>query len=124
MAKAKKKAAAKTAGPKRGPKITGVAKKAEEMQSARNRVVNLIVDSSVDMTQRVVRSVSERGNVTALRFLWEVAGMFPTAPESEDSEQEASAKALLEKLGLYEELPGGEGDPEGDVESEESQPAE
>jgi len=94
------------------------------MQSARNRVVNLIVDSSVDMTQRVVRSVSERGNVTALRFLWEVAGMFPTAPESEDSEQEASAKALLEKLGLYEELPGGEGDPEGDVESEESLPAE
>jgi hypothetical protein len=34
------------------------------------------------------------------------------------------AKALLEKLGLYEDLPGGEADPEGDVESEESQPEE
>jgi len=40
------------------------------------------------------------------------------------SEQEASAKALLEKLGLYEELSGGEADPEGDVESEASPPEE
>jgi hypothetical protein len=34
------------------------------------------------------------------------------------------AKALFEKLGLYGEFSGGEADPEGDVESEESQPAE
>jgi len=79
MAKAKKKAGTKPAGTKRGPRITGIAKKPEEMQSARNQAVNLIVDSSVEMTQRVVRSVSERGSVPALRFLWEVAGMFPTA---------------------------------------------
>jgi hypothetical protein len=124
MAKAKKRAATKQAGTKRGPRITGVAKKPEEMQRSRNEVVNLIVDSSVDMTQRVVQSVSERGNFTALRFLWEVAGLFPNAPSPEDSEQEASAKALLEKLGLYEEGPGDEGDPDGDVESEESEPAE
>jgi hypothetical protein len=124
-AKAKKKAGTKQAGTKRGPRITGIAKKPEEMQSARNQVVNLIVDSSVEMTQRVVRSVSERGSVPALRFLWEMAGMFPTTPGSEDSEQEAvAAKSLLEKLGLYGELPGGEADPEGDVESEESQPEE
>jgi hypothetical protein len=124
MAKAKKKAGTKPAGAKRGPRITGIAKKPEEMQRARNQVVNLIVDSSVEMTQRVVRSVSERGSVPALRFLWEVAGMFPTTPGSEDGGEEASAKALLEKLGLYGELPAGEADPEGDVESEESQPDE
>lgn len=123
-AKAKKKAGTKPAGPKRGPRITGVAKKPEEIKGARNRVVNLIVDSSVEMTQRVVRSVSDGGNVPALRFLWEVAGMFPTAPGSEDGEQEAAAKSVLEKLGLYEALRGDEADPEGDVESEESKPEE
>ena len=123
-AKAKKKAGTKPAGTKRGPRITAVVKKPEEMQGARNRVVNLIVDSSVEMTQRVVRSVSDGGNVPALRFLWEVAGMFPTAAESEDGEQEATAKSLLEKLGLYEELRKDEADSEGDVESEESQPEE
>jgi len=36
----------------------------------------------------------------------------------------AKAKALLEKLGLYEELPGDGAEREGDVESEDSQPAE
>jgi hypothetical protein len=124
MAKAKKRAATKQTGTKREPRISGVAKKPEELQSARNKVANLIVDSSVEMTQRVVRLVKDGGNVAALRFLWEVAGMFPNAPGPEDCEQEASAKALLEKLGLYEEGPGDEGDPKGDVESEESSPAE
>jgi hypothetical protein len=123
-AKAKKKAGTKAAGTKRGPRITGVVKKPEEMQGARNRVVNLIVDSSVEMTQRVVRSVSDGGNVPALRFLWEVAGMFPTAPGSEDGDEEATAKSLLEKLGLYEELRKDEADPDGNVESEESEPEE
>jgi hypothetical protein len=50
MAKAKKKAGTKPAGTRREPKITGIAKKPEEMQRARNQVVNLIVDSSVEMT--------------------------------------------------------------------------
>jgi len=122
MAKAKKRASTKQVRSKREPKITAVVKKPEEMQSARNQVVNLIVDSSVEMTQRVVRSVSERGNVPALRFLWEMAGLFPIAPGSEDSEQEGATKSLLEKLGLWKELRGDEADPEGDVESEESAP--
>ncbi|MBZ5548444.1 MAG: hypothetical protein LAO22_10910 [Acidobacteriia bacterium] len=124
MAKAKKRAGTKPAATKPRLKITGVAKKPEEMQSARNQVANLIVDSSVEMTQRLVRSVSEQGSVPALRFLWEVAGMFPTAPGSDENEQATSTKALLEKLGLYEELPGNETDPDGDVESEESPPEE
>jgi hypothetical protein len=124
MATAKRKVVRKRAGTKPGPRITGIAKKPEEMERARNQVVNLIVDSSVEMTQRVVRSVSERGNVQALRFLWEMAGMFPTAPASDDGDEEASARALLEKFGVCEERDGGEGEPEGDVESEESPPEE
>jgi len=123
-AKAKKKAGTKPAGTKRGPKVTGVAKKPEEMQRSRNEVVNLIVDSSVEMTQRVLRSVSEGGSLPTLKFLWEVAGMFPTASgTTEESNQDAAvAKSLLEKLGLYEELRGDGAEPEGDVESEESEP--
>jgi hypothetical protein len=123
-AKAKTRARTKPGGTKRGPRITGVVKKPEEMQDARNRVVNLIVDSSVEMTQRVVRSVSERGNVQALRFLWEVAGMFPADPSPEEGEQEAAAKSVLEKLGLYEEHREDEAEAEGEVESEESEPEE
>jgi len=123
-AKTKKRAGTKPAATRREPKITGIAKKPEEMQSARNRVVNLIVDSSVEMTERVLRSVSERGSVQTLRFLWEIAGMFPVTPEAENIEQEEATKALLEKLGLYGELPPDEADADGDVESEETEPEE
>jgi len=124
MAKARKRAGTKAAGgTRREPKITGIAKRPEEMQRARNEVVNLIVDSSVEMTQRVVRAVREGGSLPALRYLWEVAGLFPIAPEADDSEPDA-AKALLQKLGLYDELRRHEAEPEGDVESEESQPEE
>jgi len=52
------------------------------------------------------------------------AGMFPTAGGADDGEQEATAKALLERLGLCEELRKDEAEPEGDVESEESEPEE
>ena len=38
MAKAKKKAGTKAAGTKRGPRITSVAKKPEDMQGARERL--------------------------------------------------------------------------------------
>lgn len=73
------------------------------------------------MTKRVVQSVNERGSVLALRFLWEIAGMFPTCAAGGVEEQESVAKSPLEKLGLYEEftaIHGGEGDGKGDVESE------
>jgi hypothetical protein len=57
----------------------------------------------------------------ALRFLWEIAGMFPTSAAGGGEEQESVAKSLIGKLGLYEEFPAshGEGrDGKGDVESE------
>ena len=103
--------------------VTAVPKKPDELQNARSRVTNVIVDASVDMTQRVVRSVNERGSVLALRFLWEIAGMFPASAAGGVEEQESVAKSLIEKLGLYEEFPAihdGEGDGKGDVESESS----
>jgi nitrogenase molybdenum-iron protein alpha/beta subunit len=120
MAKAKK-SRLKSRTPKGAHEVTAVPKNPEELQDARNRVINVIVDSSVDMTKRVVRSVDEKGSVSALRFLWEVAGMFPTSASGDAGEQESVAKSLIEKLGLYEDcstIDGSEGDGKGDVESE------
>ena len=105
---------------KPGSKASKVAKTPEDMQKARNMVVNLIVEQSAEMAARVVRSVSERGNLATLKFLWEIAGMFP-APNADD-EDEDSGMSSLEKLGLYGERP--EDDSPRDVESGGSQAAE
>lgn len=109
-----KKKAKKRGGTKRGPKMTGAAKTAEELQKARNKVVNLIVDQSEVMAGRVARSVSERGNVSALKFLWEIAGLFPEPSAEEDDDPGMSA---LEKLGLCGDRSEDEEDLGRDVES-------
>jgi hypothetical protein len=117
MAKAKK-SKSRSRKPKEPQGVTAVPKKPDELQNARNRVTNVIVHASVDMTKRVVRSVNERGSVLALRFLWEIAGMFPASGAAGIEEQESVAKSLIEKLGLCEEFPASQGDGKGDVESE------
>ena len=120
MARAKK-IRSKSRTPKRAHGVSAAPKHPEELQDARNRVINVIVDSSVDMTKRVVRSVNENGNVSALRFLWELSRMFPTSASDDVEEQESVAKLLIEKLGLYEEFPtihGSECGGKGEVESE------
>jgi len=105
----------------KAPKVTKTGKTAEDLQSVRNTVTKLIVDSSEQMVQRVVQSVSEAGSVagsvSALRYLWELVGLFPATVEAPGGE-DALAKSLLRGLGLPEELPQSEAELEGDVKSE------
>jgi hypothetical protein len=115
MAKAK----AKKAAPRKiGPRGDSKAKTAEEIQKVRNSVTNMILNSSEEMTARVVQSVTEGGQVAALKYLWEMAGMFPFEA-GENGERDSLAKILLARMGLQGKVPVIVGDEEGDVESEE-----
>lgn len=114
MAKAK----AKKAAPKKStPRADTKAKTAEEIQNVRNSVTNMILSSSEDMAARVVQSVTEGGQVAALKYLWEMAGMFPFEA-GENGERDSLAKILLERMGLQGRIPVIAKDDEGDVESE------
>jgi hypothetical protein len=120
MAKTKAtKAAPKARPPRRDPK----AKTAEEVQKVRNSVTNLILNSSHDMAARVVQSVTEGGQVAALKYLWEMSGLFPYEA-GDNGERDSLAKILLERMGLQGKVPVRAEDDEGDVESEELQPPE
>jgi hypothetical protein len=115
MAKAK----AKKASPKKiTPGADSKAKTAEEIQKVRNSVTNLILSNSEEMAARVVQSVTEGGQVAALKYLWEMSGMFPFEA-GENGERDSLAKILLARMGLQEKVPVIIGDEEGDVESEE-----
>ena len=116
MAKARKRAARK--GESRA-KLTAVAKKPEDIQNVRNKITNAIVDESVDMAERIVQSVKEGGNATTLKYLWEVAGLFPAGPVAADEEQEPLARTLMHRLGFsMDALLAGKNKEESDVESE------
>jgi hypothetical protein len=115
MAKVK----AKKAAPKKiGPRADSKAKTAEEIQNVRSRVTNMILSSSEEMAARVVQSVTEGGQVASLKYLWEMAGMFPFEA-GENGERDSLAKILLARMGLQGRVPVIVGDEEGDVESEE-----
>ena len=121
MAQAKaKKTTSKKDTPKSAPSTHATGSKTkttEEVQQIRNTVTNLILDSSEEMTKRVMKSVIEGGQVAALKFLWEMSGMFPFEA-GDDGERESLAKILLSRMGLQGRLPVIAGDDEGDVESE------
>jgi len=115
MAKTKaKKATPKRITPRADPKV----KTTEEVQKVRNSVTNLILNSSEEMAARVVQSVTEGGQVAALKYLWEMSGMFPF-DAGENGERDSLAKILLARMGLQGRVPVIVGDEEGDVESEE-----
>jgi hypothetical protein len=117
MAKARKRTARKGGA---GAKVTAVAKKPEDIQNVRNKITNAIVDESVEMAQRVVQSVKEGGNATTLKYLWEVAGLFPADPATaSDADREPLAHTLMQRLGFsMDALLAGETEEQGDVESE------
>ena len=113
------KAKTKSAEPKKNtPTADSKAKTSEEIQKVRNRVTNVIFNSSEEMAKRVVQSVTEGGQVAALKYLWEMSGMFPFEA-GENGERESLAKILLERMGLQGRVPVIVGDEDGDVESDE-----
>jgi hypothetical protein len=115
MAKTKKSTVKKGA-----PQAVSPATSKKEMQKVRDEVRNVIVGRSVELAARVVQSVTESGQVAALKYLWEISGLFPADGEGENEEQDSLAQILIERLGLQEEPPRGGATGEGDVESEEA----
>lgn len=111
MAKAKGKGARKV----RHEAPSGKAMTAEEVQVVRTKVANVITKGAVQITERMVQSLQEGGsgtNATSMKFLWELAGLFPNEP-AESEEQESLAKILMQRLGFSEDtMPKGDEDGE------------
>ena len=116
---------AKTKKPGRGkPQRSGSkAKSAAATEKVRNKVIQLVLGKSEDMAKRVIASVTEGGQVAALKYLWEMSGLFPCAVWDDGEERESLAQILLERMGLQGKDPVRPENDEGDVESDEELPA-
>jgi hypothetical protein len=113
MAQAKTKTSGKKKSP---PRPDPKAKSAEEIQKVRNVITNLILKESSKMAARVVQSVTEGGQVAALKYLWEMSGLFPYEA-TDNGERDSLAKILLSRMGLEGKVPMIAEEDEGDVES-------
>jgi hypothetical protein len=79
-----------------------VVKDTEKTEDVKRQIAEVITAASVQMTESVIRTVNERGSVTGLRFLWNMAGIVPKSATGEADQGALSMKTLIEKLGLHE----------------------
>jgi hypothetical protein len=93
-----------------------VVKDTENIEAVKRQIAELITAASVQMTESVIRTVTERGSVLGLRFLWNMAGIVPKSATGEVDQGSFSMKTLIEKLGLHEKTSTDSVRPEGEGE--------
>jgi hypothetical protein len=82
-----------------------------DAEQLRQKVRNMVANQAYEMTRVMIGEVVDGGSVTAMRYLFELAGLHPLNVEmGEPEEQESLAKTLLDRLGLP-AVPGGEPQP-------------
>lgn len=102
-AKKRKKAAGKTvkkAATKGNSKRKG-GKKEPDPKEVRTECAKLIKDEASDMTAAVI-AAGKTGQVAPVKFLFEMAHIFPAADDGSETsaEEESLAKTLLNRLGI------------------------
>jgi hypothetical protein len=72
------------------------------LATLRQQITELIARNAVTMVQRAIDSVNEEGQYQAIKYLFEMIGLYPAAGGNEDEIQESLAQRLLAELGLLE----------------------
>lgn len=67
----------------------------------RQKIVNVVGHEAVDMVKASVEDAQRKGNTAAMKFLFEMVGLFP-APVQAQEEKPGLAETLLERLGMQE----------------------
>ena len=106
-----KKAGAKTKGAKN--KGQGTRKKSTERKArvrqvdiaaVRQKATNMIGGQATPMVKAVIEEC-KKGHYQVLKYLFEVAGIFPASAEASDEHEPSFAEILCQRLGLPEEMP-------------------
>lgn len=96
----------KRARPNAKSKLLQVAKEKErpqDLSALRQEIVDTIKRSALEMVNTTVAQASE-GNYTAMKYLFELAGLYPALPATETSAvDEPLALTLLRRLGIVED---------------------
>ena len=84
--------------PKRAPTMPF----AVDLPLLRREVAELIAKNAVPMVRQAIESVTEEGQYQAIKYLFEMIGLYPAATQDESPLLESLARTLLERLGLPE----------------------
>jgi hypothetical protein len=79
---------------------------AEELSELRRKISELVAQNAVPMVQQAIDSVREEGQYQAIKYLFEMIGLFPAVALEDSESQDSLAQVLLEQLGLAPIQPG------------------
>lgn len=73
-----------------------------ELADLRRKITELVAQNAVPMVQQAIDAVREEGQYQAMKYLFEMIGLYPAAAESETGTDDSLAQILLAQLGLPE----------------------
>jgi hypothetical protein len=73
---------------------------AEELSELRRRISELVARNAVPMVQQAIDAVREEGQYQAIKYLFEMIGLYPASAQDDSESQDSLAQVLLKQLGL------------------------
>jgi hypothetical protein len=79
---------------------------AEDLSELRRKISELVARNAVPMVQQAIDAVREEGQYQAIKYLFEMIGLYPASAQDDSEAQDSLAQVLLEQLGLASIEPG------------------
>jgi len=86
-----------------------------DLADLRQRITGLVAQNAVSMVQCAIDAVQEEGQYQAIKYLFEMIGLYPVAAGSEDIKPDSLTETLLKRLGLDDGKSKGEGRSDADT---------
>lgn len=71
-----------------------------DLALVRQEIVRRVADSALSMVQCAIDAVEEGGQYQAMKYLFEMVGLYPPPPDSQDDNDDSLAEILLSRLGI------------------------
>jgi hypothetical protein len=75
----------------------------------RQEILRRVADHALSMVQCAIDAVEQEGQYQAMKFLFEMVGLYPPEPGTQNDTQDSLAEILLARLGM--EPRSGQNDP-------------
>ena len=77
-------------------------RQATDLAAVRQQITELVRNQAVPMVEITISEV-DKGHYAAMKYLFEMIGLYPAAPQEEAQGEDSLARTLLRRLGLPEE---------------------
>jgi hypothetical protein len=92
----------RTAGKKRAPRAGGKARKPVDLGAVRQQINDLVGGEAVNLVEITIAE-ADKGHYGAMKYLFEMIGLYPSAEQEAAPQPDSLAKTLLRRLGLPED---------------------